>query len=209
MRAIIRIKSCLLLVLPLVAVSLRAAGAQNPVPPAPKAQPIPRAELAVDYSYLRSNAPPGGCGCFNMNGGGATFAWMVKPRKFALVGDVTVAHAGSISSNGYSLTLSTFTVGGRYLPHLSHSKLQPFGQVLAGVAFASGSLAKATTAGTSAGAEAFAANAGGGVDLRIDHRFSIRLVEADYLATTFNNGGNNHQNMLRISSGLVVRFGER
>jgi hypothetical protein len=53
---------------------------------------------------------------------------------------------------------------------------------------------------------AFAGNFGGGLDLRVTHRFSVRLVEANYLLTTFDNGTNNHQNNLRISAGAVIRF---
>jgi peptidoglycan-associated lipoprotein len=34
----------------------------------------PRAELALGYTYMHSNAPPCGCGCFNLNGGSATVA---------------------------------------------------------------------------------------------------------------------------------------
>lgn len=209
MRAMIKTCFFVLLSLALAGVCVRAAGAQNTAPAVPENQQMPRGELALGYTYLRSNAPPGGCGCFNMNGGNATFAWTIKPRHFAVVGDVTVAHAGAISSGAYSLTLSTYTAGGRYVPHLAHSALQPFGQALIGLAYASGSLAKASSSGSGSGAEAFAANVGGGVDLHASHRFYIRLVEADYLVTTFNNGSTNHQNMLRISSGVVFRFGER
>ena len=46
----------------------------------------------------------------------------------------------------------------------------------------------------------------GGLDLRVNPRFSIRLVEADYLLTTFDNGSNNHQNNLRVSAGVVIHF---
>jgi peptidoglycan-associated lipoprotein len=166
-------------------------------------------ELAAGYSYLHSNAPPGGCGCFNLNGGNATFAWPVKPGSFALVGDFTIAHAGTISTTGDSLTLSTFTAGGRYLPKLGHSSLQPFGQALIGLAHSRGTLVQGLNpASVNAGA-AFAANLGGGLDLRASPRFSVRLIEADYLVTTFDNGVNNHQNNLRISAGVVVHFGKR
>jgi hypothetical protein len=34
----------------------------------------------------------------------------------------------------------------------------------------------------------------------------VRLIEADYLLTTFDNGSNNHQNNLRIGAGVVVHF---
>lgn len=163
------------------------------------------AELAIGYSYMHSNAPPGGCGCFNLNGGNATFAWPLKSGMFALVGDVTAAHAGAISSSN-SLTLSTFTAGARYLPRLGHSSLQPFGQALVGLAHASGTLVQGSNPGAGNAGAAFAADFGGGADLSLDRRFSLRLIQADYLLTTFDNGLNNHQNNLRISAGVVIHF---
>jgi peptidoglycan-associated lipoprotein len=181
----LRIRYQLALLLTLAAVSTRPTVAQTP---AAQSEPVGdkpfRAELALGYSYMHSNAPPGGCGCFNLNGGNATFAWPVKPGSFALVGDVAIAHAGTVSSTGDSLTLSTYTAGARYLPKLGHS------------------------ASANAGA-AFAANLGGGLDLRASRRFAVRLIEADYLLTTFDNGTNNHQNNLRVSAGMVVHFSEK
>jgi peptidoglycan-associated lipoprotein len=191
------------LLLACAVVSTASAVAQAPVQPAASSEKHLRAELALDYTLLRSNAPPGGCSCFNLNGGSATFAWPLKPAsQFALVGDLTAAHASGISSAGYDLLLSTYTVGARYRPRLGHSPLEPFGQVLLGAAHTSGALVSGQT---NAGA-AFAANLGGGLDLRANQRFSFRLIEADYLVTTIDNGVNNHQNNLRISSGFVVRF---
>lgn len=166
----------------------------------------PHAEIALDYSYLRSNAPVGDCGCFNLNGGSATFAWLFGQRNFALVGDVTVAHANAITQGGYGLTLSTFTAGGRYAPRLGHSALRPFGQVLAGVAHSSGSLVEGESSVASNAGAAFAANAGGGMDMRVSRHFSIRLAEVDYQVTTFKNGVNDHQNNLRVSTGVVLHF---
>jgi len=164
-----------------------------------------RSELALNYSYVRSNAPPGGCACFNLNGGSATFAWALKPKgEFALVGDVTTAHAGGITSSGYGLTLSAYTVGVRYRPHIGHSPLHPFGQVLVGLAHSSESLVE--TPGVANASAAFAANLGGGVDLRSNNHFSFRLAEADYLVTAIDNGVNNHQNNLRMSTGVVLHF---
>jgi peptidoglycan-associated lipoprotein len=207
------IKNTFALLLTVAAVSIAPALAQSP--DQATAQPMPasgqplRAELALSYSYLRSNVPPGGCGCFNLNGGSATFAWPVKPGSFALVGDLTVAHAGSAAITGDTLTLSAFTAGARYLPRLGRSPLQPYGQALVGLAHSSGTLVQAPNPGASNAGAAFAANLGGGLDLRVNPRFSVRLVEADYLVTTFDNGANNHQNNLRISAGVVVRFGKR
>jgi len=198
----ITIKATFVLLLAMAAVSARPAFAQ---PASTPDKPL-RAELALDYSYLRSNAPPGGCTCFNLNGGSATFAWPVKPGSFAAVGDITIGHAGAIGSGGASLTLSTFTAGARYLPRIGHSPVQAFGQVLVGLAHASGSLVQANTPGTANAGAAFAANLGGGLDLHASRRLSVRLVEADYLLTTVDNGTNNHQNNLRISAGVVIHF---
>jgi outer membrane immunogenic protein len=201
----LRIKHKFVLLLTVAAVSAAQAFAQA----VPRTDRPFRAELALDYTFLHSNAPPGGCGCFNLNGGSATFAWPIRAGSFDLVGDVTIAHAGMVSTSGDNLTLGTFTVGGRYLPRLSHSSLQPFGQVLLGLAHSSGTLVQGSNPGAANAGTAFAGNFGGGLELRVTPRFSIRLVEADYLLTNFDNGSNNHQNNLRINAGLVVRFGEK
>jgi outer membrane immunogenic protein len=190
--------------LSVMAALLGAQLAANAQPAAPSTQP--RADLALDYTYMRSNAPPGNCGCFNLNGGSATFGWRIGQSHIALVGDVTVAEAGKISSNGYGLTLSTFTFGARYQFRFAHSPLHPFGQILAGAAHGSGSLVDGQNPSVSNSGGTFAGSAGGGVDLNLTRRLSIRLVEADYLATTFNNGDNDHQNNLRLSSGVVFHF---
>jgi hypothetical protein len=49
----------------------------------------------------------------------------------------------------------------------------------------------------------------GEVDLYATPRVSFRMVRADYLTTTFENGSNDRENNLRLSAGLVVRFGKR
>jgi peptidoglycan-associated lipoprotein len=202
----LRIKTAFALLLTVAAVSASTAVAQNSTPSAAATSGPRRAELALGYSYLHSNAPPGGCGCFNLNGGNATFAWAIKPGSWDVVGDVATGYAGGISAAGYSLTLSTFTAGVRYRPPVGHSSFHPFGQVLAGVAHSSGSLVQSPNPGATNAGAAFAANFGGGLDLRLDPRFSLRLVEADYLLTTFDNGTNDHQNNLRISAGVVIHF---
>jgi peptidoglycan-associated lipoprotein len=206
MRATIKITIALFLLLPIAAVSVRPALAQNAAQPStPPKDPL-RAELALNYGYLHSNAPPGGCGCFNLNGGSADFAWAIKPGSWALVGDVVSAHAGNVSAAGYGLTLSAFIAGVRYKPPFGHSSLHPFGQIMVGAAHSSGTLVQGSNAGSANAGAAFAANVGGGLDLNASRRFSIRLVEADYLVTTFDNGVNNHQNNLRLGAGVVVHF---
>jgi outer membrane immunogenic protein len=164
-----------------------------------------RYDLAATYSYVHSNLPPGGCGCFNLNGASFEIARYFGSGGFALAGDVGVEHAGSIGSIGDDLTLSSYTAGLRYAPRF-HSRIRPFGKVLVGVAHAGGSLAQAPNPAAANAGAAFAGIVGGGLDLRAGSHFAIRLIEADYLATTFDNGSNDHQNNLRINAGVVFRF---
>lgn len=201
------IKHAFILLLTIAAASPLTAVAQSSAAASTGKQP--REELALGYSYVRSNAPPGASSSFNMNGGNSTFAWSLKPGRFALVGDVAVVHAGKVSTSNYGLTLSTYTAGARYSPRLGHSPLHPYGQVLLGLAHASGTLVEGSNPGAANASASFAANFGGGLDLRATTRFSVRLVEVSYLLTTLDNGSNNHQNNLRIGAGLVIRFGAR
>ena len=166
----------------------------------------PRIELGVDYNFVHSNAPPGGCSCFNLNGGGVNLAWPIAKGGFAVVGDVSVTHASSISSGGYSLTLGTYTAGIRYRAKLGHSLIHPFGEATVGVAHASGSLVEGSDASVSNSGGSFALITGGGVDLRATRRLWFRLIDADYVMTNFDNGSNNRQNNLRIAAGVIFRF---
>jgi len=168
-------------------------------------------ELSLQYTYLRSNAPVGQCGCFSPQGGSASFAVPLRAGPFFLAGDVTVGHAGEISRTGYDLTMSIFTAGVRYQPGFSLGPLRPFAQVLAGGAHAGGTLVSGNTPAATGSSVVFASNLGGGLDLKLgaESHFSWRLVEADYLVTLFHNGQNDHQNILRLSTGVVIHFGRR
>jgi peptidoglycan-associated lipoprotein len=199
-----RIKYTFVLLLTVAAVSSRpAAGQVSQAAPPERSR---RSDLAIDYSYLRSNAPPGGCTCFNLNGVSVNIAYPALPGRFALVADLTIDNIGKINTSSYSLTLSTFTVGVRYLPKLRHSPFQPFGQVMAGGAHASGSLIPPPNPLAQNATLSFAASIGGGLDVHLNHRFGLRLAQADYFPTTFDNGSNNHQNNLRLSAGAVIHF---
>jgi outer membrane immunogenic protein len=162
-------------------------------------------ELALTYSYIHSNALPAGSTSINLNGGSATFALPLGSHNLSLAGDVTAAHGGGITAKGYSLTLTSYTAGVRYSPMVLQW-LHPYGQALFGVAHASGSLVQAQAFPVPNAGASFALNLGGGLTIRTHSRLSIRPIEADYLLTTFNNGANNHQNNLRIGSGLVFAF---
>ena len=164
-----------------------------------------RPELGLTYTYLHSNELPAGNASINLNGGSATFALPLRSHDLSLVADVTAAHSGGITASGYSLTLATYTGGVRYSPRFLQS-VRPYGQALFGVAHSSGSLVQSQTTSVPNAGATFAMKLGGGLTIPTHHRISIRLVEADYLFTTFNNGANNHQNNFSVSSGLIFLF---
>ena len=158
-------------------------------------------ELALTYNWMRGNAPVGTCGCFALNGGDASLSWKLNPRLALTV------EAGATRASSQDLTLATYLAGPRLRllsPERStHSRLQPFAQLLAGTAHASGALAG--TAGHSS--SAFAMRAGGGLDVPLNGFLSLRVVEANYLLARIPNQVNDRQNIVQLGAGLVFRLG--
>ncbi len=172
--------------------------------PKTSAQTFERMELGANYSYVRTNAPPGGCGCFSMNGGSGWFGYNFD-RSLALVGEVGSERASNIDGTTAGLTLTSFLVGPRYSWHRGN-RVVPFGQLLLGGAHASGDLTPAAS-GLAGSENAFAMTAGGGVDVKLASHLALRAVQVDYYLTRFDNGVNNQQNNFRISAGIVFHFG--
>jgi outer membrane immunogenic protein len=170
------------------------------------AQDVPLAEAGADYNYVHTNAPPGGCGCFSMQGGDAWLAYNFS-HSFSAVGLVSAQHASNIAGSGADLTLTSYLIGPRYTWRKS-GRFMPFAQLLLGGAHAAGSLAPDST-GFPGSSNAFAMTAGGGLDVELTKRFAVRAFQADYYLTHFANGINDHQNNLRISVGLVLRLGKK
>lgn len=165
-------------------------------------------ELALEYNFVRSNAPPDQCGCFSMNGGSISIEQPLGASHLAAVVDAAAVHGSGISSSGYDLTLFSFTSGLRYRP-LLRPRWNPFGQVLIGVANASGTLVEGNTPAANDSPLNFASVVGGGLDYRLHGRWSLRLIDADYLLTRSSNGVNDHQNNLRLGAGIVFHFGKQ
>jgi outer membrane immunogenic protein len=160
-------------------------------------------EFGANYNYVHANLPPGGCGCFSLQGGSAWGAFSLT-RNFAVVGELAIQHASGATA-GQDLTLTSYTVGPRFAWPGSE-RFRPFAQALIGGAHAGGSLAPGASAGFPGSPNSFAFLAGGGLDLSLNRHFSLRAFEADYYLTHFANGVNDHQNNLRISVGLIFRL---
>lgn len=87
-------------------------------------------EVALGYSYVHSNAPPGGCGCFNLNGGSGGFAAYLG-HGFSAVADVGGYFQNNVIGSGRSLRVETFLLGSRIASH-HWTKWTPYGQALFG-----------------------------------------------------------------------------
>jgi peptidoglycan-associated lipoprotein len=163
-----------------------------------------RLEFGGDYNWVHSNAPPGGCGCFSANGGDGWASWRVWPG-LSIVGEGATQRASNVNGTSAGIKMISF-LGGPRLSVTSRHRLEPFAKVLAGGAHASGDLTPLTS-GAPGSATVFAMTAGGGADFGVTPSFAIRLIDAEYFYTRFNNGTNDHQNSVRLAAGIVIRLG--
>jgi outer membrane protein OmpA-like peptidoglycan-associated protein/opacity protein-like surface antigen len=179
----------------------------------------PKVELFVGYSYLRAvPAPSDGNRLVWLNGGSTSIAYNFN-RHLGLVGDfggfddsqLQLTGTGTVPDS--SGTAYTYLFGPR-LSFRNYSRITPFVQVLAGGIHASDVTLSSGCTGagcTPLPAEnSFAMTAGGGLDFNMNRHFAIRLIQAEYLLTRFKNpttGASASQNDMRLSSGIVFRFG--
>jgi len=165
------------------------------------AQDVPKLDVFVGYSYFRDNPSTSGVSSFNLHGGSASVAYNAK-NWLSGVADFGGYHANNILGSGVDGTVSTYLFGPR-ISYRHHERFTPFAQTLFGVAHASGS-----GFGSSGTSNAFAASFGGGVDVKLFHRLSLRAAQVEYLLTRFPETTNSRetQNNLRVSTGFVVHF---
>ncbi len=184
-------------------ITLRLEGqAQNPAPSF-KEEP----QFSVGYLYQGSQ-PALGNGRFGMNGGRADVLFPLR-RHFGLVGEFSGAHTNSVPGAGTGLTLVTYMAGPRFSMPLRRGgeahPIVPFAQLLlGGVHGSEGLFPHGSTMSNSA--NSFAMSAGGGLQVGMSRRLSLRLVQAEYLYTRLPNLFDNYQNSYRIGAGLVLRL---
>ncbi|HQR40092.1 MAG TPA: hypothetical protein PLF26_17030 [Blastocatellia bacterium] len=135
----------------------------------------PEAEVFAGYSYFRLYTT-------NNNGGIGAVTYNVNSW-FGITGDFSGYHGtNGGDSNGMVLGGPKFTY--------RRGPVTPYVQLYGGGIWGGGD---------SAGVYGF----GGGVDAKVSKHVAIRLIQADYLATSF------RSNNARISVGIVFRFGEK
>ena len=169
---------------------------------AAQAQERKTIDVFAGYSYVRDNPSTRGANSFDLHGGSASVAYNFN-NWLSGVADFGGYHNTNILGSGGSGTLSTYLFGPRVSYH-HFGRITPFGQVLFGVAHTGQALLN-----TANSQNAFAMTVGGGVDYRLNSRFSIRPAQVEYLLTRFNEFTDpraQSQNNLRVSTGIVFRF---
>lgn len=182
---------------------------------------VPRVEWFLGYSYVRAvPSLAAGNRVVWLNGGSTSVAFNIN-RYLGLVGDFGAYTNSEINfQGGYTSTVDvdnpnvgalTFLFGPRF-SFRNDSRVTPFLQVLAGGVHANQvTLTHCSFSCTLLPSQtSFAMTAGGGLDVAINHHFALRIVQAEYLMTRFANfdtGATSGQNDIRLSAGIVFRFG--
>lgn len=153
------------------------------------AQDTPRVEVFGGYSYLRFDSRSFG---FASNSG--LNGYNVAPAFNIISGFGVVAELSG--QYGTNLNLRDVAIGPQFL--YPRGKTIFFGHVLVGDA------RTLVHIGRGIGDTKRAVVLGGGVDLSVSPRFAFRVFQVDYLHTSL---FHNTQNNLRVSTGLVYRWG--
>jgi opacity protein-like surface antigen len=184
----------------------------------------PRVELFVGYTHFGTftNDTATGNRMVGLNGGSTSLAFNFN-RYLGLVGDfggyadtqLQLAGTGAnqplvVDASGRAFT---FLAGPR-LSFRNHTRFTPFAQALFGDVHAS-PVTVSNCAGSACtplpAQDAFAMTAGAGLDIGLTRHVSLRVVQAEYMMTRFAalpaTNNSTSQNDLRLSTGLVFRFG--
>jgi hypothetical protein len=187
-------------------------------------------EVYGEYSYLRFNPTLSGLNnrSFNGGGGGATFYFAkYLGIKAELMGygstTWTTTFASSVTlPNGATIPAGTYSSQGNMFTYLFGPvvkipipKITPFGEFLFGGSNTNGytNLVKSIDAGGGTIAKnptqhPFTMALGGGLDISVSKRVSIRPIEIDYLLSRYSNPltSTNNQNNFRYNAGIVFKF---
>jgi hypothetical protein len=162
-------------------------------------------DVGAHYTYDFVNITANSSG---LMGGGAQAQMLVLPHLYAVAQfDITannnILPQHILTKSVLTLQEMTYAGGVRFLPMPHPFRLQPFAEVLVGGVHASGDLAPANTL-PGASSNAFVFEAGGGLFVRLTHRLTLMPAEIDFHRASFNSGNNSEQE-LRLSAGLLFR----
>jgi hypothetical protein len=176
----------------------------------------PLTEVALQYQLLRINSSHD-ISAFTANGGTASFQINFIDH-LAAVAEVGAEHNGNIHNIQLDDTWFTYLFGPRVSLTKRSSRIVPAFECLSGgvnvaASIKSPLLPDIPGARLTAGQNAFALAVGGTLDIRLNHRLTIRPIQADYLLTRLSskavaNGIQTFsQNNFRYGAGVVFNFG--
>ena len=162
-----------------------------------KAQEDRGFEVSGTYQYVRINPGNGADGANCHGGSGSAGAYF--SARLGVVGEFGGCKVSGLPS-GVSASQFNYLFGPRMYFPTSHARVFPFVQALFGGSRFSSSISGLGSDSTSA----FGMALGGGADITLTRRVSLRAAQFDYFYTHF---GGEAQNNFRIQSGIVYRFG--
>jgi len=176
-----------------------------------QAQEASRVEVFGGYSYMRLQDSGIDGQDRDLNGYNVSGAFTILKKSLAIKADVS-GHFGNLSNilpTSTDLRQTMFLFGPQFTLRKSQ-RIQPFAHALFG--FANQRINNDVVGDITDNAFAFAI--GGGVDIKaLSSKLSLRMVQADYVRTQLgllNGVGSDStgSNNLRISTGIVLRFGK-
>lgn len=180
------------------------------LPLAASAQEVsPKVEIFGGYSYLRADAVNG----INAHGFNTSLAGNIT-KHVGIVGEFsrfTNSESVSIPISGFenitvNSTVLTYLFGPRIVLH--RGKAEPFVHALFGGARENQTVPGSISAPVTINAFAFAL--GGGLDVKVNDNFAIRVAQVDYLDYKFVHlNTSQRKNNFRYSAGIVIRLGKR
>ena len=184
------------------------------------AQDYPRSELFGGYSYLRTDSDEVDLAQFGVNATARRHNANLNGWNLAVTGNPTswlgiVADFGGVyGRTNYSVTgLGAARINSHFHSFLAGPQFYVRGKHATGFIRAMVGVVKENDSATIVGQRfeadetALAAGFGGGVDVRLADRISLRLFQADLILTRFDGQGvaNDTQKALRVSTGFVFR----
>jgi opacity protein-like surface antigen len=200
-------------------------------------QEFPKVETSPAFMFIRSSpnldhsfilVPPTGPpvqvtgnNSFNCAGGGGTIAFNLTAM-LGIAADLGGCRFfGNTVGLGNTITGNQFTyLFGPRLTFRSASPFRPFfelnfgGDRLSATCKSSANTCLTAVGGGTYSKNAFAMTVGGGFDIQINKKFSLRPIQAEYLYTRFGNScaasicnNNANQNSFRLKSGVVIAWG--
>jgi opacity protein-like surface antigen len=188
----------------------------------------PKSELFLGYDFTRFYPDSPYIPDLNANGGNAQFTYNFS-KLLGATFDIGAVTKGTLNQQNWDTTALSFTLGPRFTYH-NHSRFTPYAEVLFGGGYVTTSTAVgnyvtpplATPHGLppnilfstriNASQTGFNMLVGGGLDIKIFKRMSLRPIGVDYylarMPSTVTGNDTNHNN-IRATAGINFLFGKQ